>query len=55
MWLSRVVNRAHGAVNWANGSANVRRGQSSDPQMKRRTVSVITTLCPPSGRSFNLR
>src|SRR3954469_18274790 len=51
-WMSRVVNRAYGAVNWGNGSANVRRRQSAAPQMKRRTVNRITTLCSPSGRSL---
>lgn len=41
-WLSRVVNRACGTASRENGSANVRRGQSANPQMKRRTVSRIT-------------
>jgi hypothetical protein len=40
--LTRVVNRAYGAASRENGSANVRRGQSADPQMKRLTVSRIT-------------
>jgi hypothetical protein len=39
--LSRVVNRAYGAASRENGSANVRRGQSADPQMKRLTASRI--------------
>ncbi len=54
-WLSRVVNRAYGVVNRENVSANVRRGQSTAPQMKRRTVNRITKSCSASGRSFNLR
>lgn len=54
-WLSRVANRACGAASRENGSANVRRGQSSDPQMKRRTVSRITKPRSASGRSFSLR
>src|SRR3954462_6776112 len=32
-WMSRVVNRAYWAVNWGNGSANVRRRQFAAPQM----------------------
>ncbi|MFC9758865.1 hypothetical protein [Streptomyces sp. NPDC056921] len=50
-----MVKRAYGRVSWANGSAKVRREQSPASQMKRRTVSRIMTLCPPSGRSFSLR
>ncbi|MEH0541596.1 ANTAR domain-containing protein [Streptomyces sp. B21-105] len=51
-WSSRVVNRAYGAGGWKNGRANVRRGQSADPQTKRRTVSRIARPCSASGRTF---
>ncbi len=54
-WLSRAVNRAYGTASRENGSANVRRGQSGTPQMKRRTVNRITKPCSASGRSFSLR
>lgn len=54
-WLSRVVNRAYGAANWENGSANVRREQSVDPQMKRRTVrrQGVRRLTPASPSQSN--
>ncbi len=54
-WLSRVVNLACGVASRENGSANVRRGQCVDPQMKRRTVSRIENPCSASGRSFSRR